>query len=282
MLDKVLSHTLEHQDTYDEIILVDNGSTDGTPEFVEHKFPTINVVKLSCNLGVPGARNLGALTAKHNLLLFIDDDAYYDFSSIDILRKAFGRFPDVAAIGGKVLNAGKQGTFRADFEVYRSKVSRFRYALSFHGGVCLIRRDRLIEVGMLPEHFFYCGEEWDLSYRLIKAGYKILEHNNTILLHWNLPKYRKENPKFFFYYFRNRHFRVWRNLPLSCCLIESIYVIFTGPWRARCPSNIRAFLKGTLSAFLKLPEVIMFERQPMALRQYLGYRWLNHREVDLS
>jgi GT2 family glycosyltransferase len=283
MLDKMLSYTLEHNDAYEELILVDNGSTDGTSGFVEDKFSSVNVVKLSSNMGVPAARNVGALKAKHNLLFFLDDDGYFDFSSMGQLKRAFRQFNDLAAVGGKVFDIGSEIQVRPDFSDFRPAVSSFKHALKFAGGACLIRKDRFVEVGMFPEHFFYCCEEVDLSYRLMKRGYKIFQCDNAVLLHCNLPKLRKDNPRFFFYHFRNRHFRVWRNLPLIYCLIESMYVIISGLWRARHSwTNFRAFLKGTLASALSLPRVIVCERDPLSLRQYRAYRRLNNEQVVLS
>ena len=283
MLDKMLAYTLEHNDAYQELILVDNGSTDGTSELVENKFSSIKVVRLSNNLGVPVARNVGALEARHNLLLFLDDDGYFDFFAIGQLKRAFRQFNDLAAVGGKVFDVGDEIPFPPDFSDVRPAAFSFKHALKFAGGVCLMRKDRLVEAGMFPEHFFYCCEEVDLSYRLMKRGYKIFQCDNAVLLHCNLPKLRKNNPRFFFYHFRNRHFRVWRNLPLIYCLVESTYVIISGLWRAT-PSgtNLRAFLKGTLAGALSLPWVIVCERDPLSLRQYRAYRRINNEQVVFS
>lgn len=61
-----------------EVILVDNGSTDGTPEAVKKRFPQVRVVEVGENLGLNGGKNLGQRYAKGNYILFLDSDTIVD------------------------------------------------------------------------------------------------------------------------------------------------------------------------------------------------------------
>ena len=134
----------------------------------------------------------------------------------------------------------------------------------------MIRRSIFIHVGMFPDYFFYSNEEDDLSLRLIKEGYKVYRCNHAVMLHYASPKQRPST-RHTYYYYRNIHFQIWRNLPFIFAIKESLVVTIGGLCRTLLGGNFRAFCKGTLSAIVALPKVIIAERKPLSIEQYRYY-----------
>ena len=86
-----------------EIIVVDNASTDGSPEMVEQDFPHVRLIRSNTNLGFSVANNRGAAIAHNPLLLFLNSDAYAEQSAVESLALVF-QDARVSAAGGKLLN----------------------------------------------------------------------------------------------------------------------------------------------------------------------------------
>ncbi len=86
-----------------EIIVVDNDSRDGSADMVAFEYPNVKLVRNSTNLGFGAANNLGCSQATHDLVLFLNSDAYADPGAINMLATMFGDAAVVAA-GGKLLN----------------------------------------------------------------------------------------------------------------------------------------------------------------------------------
>jgi N-acetylglucosaminyl-diphospho-decaprenol L-rhamnosyltransferase len=87
----------------DEVIVVDNASSDGSAEMVQSNFPEIKLVANSHNVGFGKANNQGIDIAKGDLILFLNSDAYAKPNSLENLVSAFDD-PNVVAAGPKLLN----------------------------------------------------------------------------------------------------------------------------------------------------------------------------------
>ena len=72
-------------DRFGEMLVIDNGSTDGSVETVERHFSPFRVVRLGANLGAGGARNAGLRKAASDLILFIDNDVALTAACVDEL-----------------------------------------------------------------------------------------------------------------------------------------------------------------------------------------------------
>lgn len=82
-----------------ELIWVDNGSTDGSEEWVEREFPEVNSIILDRNYGVAYARNRGVEQAKGEYLLFLDDDTESTPESIDAMMRHLDTHPETGMCG---------------------------------------------------------------------------------------------------------------------------------------------------------------------------------------
>ena len=145
------------QDVPSEIIVVNNGQQPLSFEEDVSSVPC-RVLSLRENRGI-AAKNLGLRKAKSPVVLVLDDDAYLPKRLARSMLKAFRADPGLGCMGFSVRN--------------RSQEESCLLPTVFHGCACAFRRDALLAIGGYPEHFVYYGEEYDLTFRLIQAGYRL-------------------------------------------------------------------------------------------------------------
>ena len=160
-----------------ETILVDNASTDGTADAVAAAFPQVILIRERINRGAC-AKNSGLGIARGRYVVFLDDDSYPLPGSVDRMIRHFESDPDLGA---------------AVFEVELPDGSRecSAYPNVFIGCGTGFRRRALQQVGGLPEDFFMQAEEYDLSLRLIAAGWDVRRFNDLHVAHLKTSTARK-------------------------------------------------------------------------------------------
>lgn len=280
-LRNTLKYLFKYKHFFKELIVVDNGSDDGTPEMIIKEFPSICLIRLHKNTGVCEARNIGAVNAKNDLILFLDDDGYFDASTIPLLVEQFENNEKIAVIGGQVVKIAHKLLEEIDFSVFKPSVSELTKSYNFVGTMFMIRRHVFFDVGMFPDYFFYSNEENDLSLRILKKGYEIYKCNYAIMLHYASSKQRPPK-RHQYYYYRNIHFQIWRNLPLIFAIKESLFVSIGGFLRALFNGGLVIYLKGTLEALARLPGIIVKEREALSLEQYKLYASLRGEDFRLK
>lgn len=185
-----------------EIVVCDNGSTDGSVQAVRTHFPEVRVVELGRNLGLSRANNAGVAAARGDYVLILNPDTLVHPGALAPWVEFADRHPEAGAFGCRILNP--DGSLQADVSspfptVWRWLVGalglgwlgRFVPLFRFHtypgwrardvrevdvhkGCALLVRRAVLEKLGGFDEAFFYAFEETDLCYRMRKAGWSIL------------------------------------------------------------------------------------------------------------
>ncbi len=152
-----------------EAWVVDNASTDGTPDTVKEKFPGVRLIRNAENAGV-GARSLAFGEAAGRYVVLLDDDSYpvgdAVLRSIDYLE----RTPGTGAVVGRVLLPDG------------SEEACAMPGVMLSGAVCL-RTTVLDEVGGFAPEFFRKAGEYDLSYRLWQAGHAVERFEDIVYRH---------------------------------------------------------------------------------------------------
>lgn len=164
-----------------EIFVVDNASTDGTPTAVRREFPSVNLIELSENRGAV-SKNIAFTQASGKYIVTLDDDSYPLPGSIEQMIRHFQHNPRLGAASFNVRLPSGQRECSA-------------YPNVFIGCGAGIRRTALNEVGPLPDDFFMQAEEYDLSLRLLDAGWGVQAFDDIHVVHAKSPATRSSSQK---------------------------------------------------------------------------------------
>lgn len=208
-----------------EIIVVDNGSTDGSQEFIKNKYPQVKLVNLDSNKRFTGGNNAGAKAASGDILVFLNNDVEVTPDFLEPLIRHFDE-PDIFAVGCNIMMRGvrkesglTRGRFKKEFlhvehswEEYDKPVP----ILYASGAAFACSREKFIGLGgfdTLWDPFYW--EDTDLCYRAWKRGWKILFEPKSIVYHMhqatnntnNFSKIFLDLPKE-----ANRYLFIWKNI----------------------------------------------------------------------
>src|SRR5215472_2255053 len=184
-----------------EVIISDNGSTDGSVEFIRSSYPMVKVIENGKNLRFAKANNIGIRASQGEYVLILNPDTVIHDRTLDRMIAFADRHPEVGAFGCRVLNADLSyqvsarpfPSFRAEWIValYLRGLGRLnkwftsdsypgwngtseRQVDWVSGCFILIRGGLLKSLGGFDEQFFYYYEDMDLCRRIWEAGYTIV------------------------------------------------------------------------------------------------------------
>ncbi len=170
-----------------EIIVVDNGSTDGSARMVGDHFPGARLIQLPRNLGYAFANNIGLHAARGNYLVLLNSDTEVDPEWLSKMLLVAEQSPNVAFLQPKILFLDDRGLINsagnnihfAGFGVCRGIASRDTgqydeiQNIGYASGACvMVTRKALGEIGLLDEIFFAYGEDKDWGWRAMMLGYR--------------------------------------------------------------------------------------------------------------
>jgi hypothetical protein len=159
----------------DELVVLDNGSSDHTTQAIAEIFPTVTLISEPINHGCPGGRNRAVAHATKTWAVCLDDDSTIPDDLITMVKELVKRHPEAAVISGWARDP-----------VIRPK-PRYREGPinTFSGGICILERATFLELGGYPEDGLREGEERDLCVRLL-AGDRCIIHSHDLWV-WHTP-----------------------------------------------------------------------------------------------
>lgn len=175
-----------------EIILVDNGSTDGTVEMLQSEHPDVRIVALEDNLGPTGGRNAGIEIAKGDVVFFLDSDGSLLPDTLDITVEKLLSDPTYGVIACNIINVDPNNPDEKAGWSFNSQVERDKEFLSFSfsEGGCAFRKEVFEKAGLFWEYLFFGREGEELGLRVWNAGYKILYYPRAVVHHRASPQTR--------------------------------------------------------------------------------------------
>jgi GT2 family glycosyltransferase len=159
------------------VILVDNGSTDGTVQAVRAAYPQVDIVELPANVGAT-ARNVGVQRAETPYVVFADDDSWWADEARDRLADLFDAHPRLGLVAARILVGPQDRLDPASAEMAASPLPPSQDlpgvpVLGFVACGAAVRREAFLEVGGFDPVVFFPGEEERVALDLAAAGWDL-------------------------------------------------------------------------------------------------------------
>ena len=230
-LDACLSASLDQEvDGGHEVLLVDNGSSDGSAEHVRQRHQRVRVIEAGRNLGFAAGNNLGIREARGELVVLLNNDTRVRPGWLQALVEVASADPRAGAVTSKLLfaepagviqNAGSlllsdgSGGDRGSGEPDAGQFDKREEVFAFCGAAALLRREALADVGVFDEDYFMYYEDTDLSWRLRLRGWRVVYEPRAVVDHWHAASSGRDSKFMRFHADRNRLFTVLKNAPPS-------------------------------------------------------------------
>ena len=180
-----------------ETIVVDNGSTDGSADFVAAEFPDARLVRVDENTGFAKGNNLGIRVARGEFIVLLNNDAVPHPDWLAELAGAMQRHPDAGFGASRVVLyahpelldsagdgiAGSGTVFRRGHRRPASEFEREEFVFGAQACASIYRRAMLDEIDLFDEDFFLVYEDADLSFRAQLAGFKCIYAPRALVRH---------------------------------------------------------------------------------------------------
>lgn len=254
-IDLPLGNLCSQRNRDTEILVVDNGSTDGLATHVKAKWPNVRLVQSRRNLGFAGGNNLGITRARGEVIILLNDDTEPQPGWLDALSDAFYRNPRLGIAGCQLLYPGRDGKVQHLGGIVHPNgltdhVGWGTGANGTHpstipsdyvtGAAMAIRREVFEEIGMLDPGFWpIYFEEVDFCFRARRRGWesatipasRVIHHESQTtgrLSRGFLEKYHRNRVRFLL---KNRTLRQWPGTIRA----ELRWLIANRPWRDLIP-----------------------------------------------
>ena len=227
------------------IVVVDNGSTDGTPDILARRFPEVRCITLSGNPGSAG-RNAGVAALSCPYVALCDDDTWWEPGSLGRAADLLDAYPRLALIAGRVL-VGPENRLDpicralAGSPVTSATALPGPAVLGFLACAAMVRRSAYLEVGGFERRFFIGGEEELLALDLLGNGWE-LAYVDDLVIHHHPSQLSRDASARRLVTERNRLWVAWLRHPLSWALKATV----RAAWAARTDPTSRAALGAAL------------------------------------
>lgn len=197
---ETLSQVTRMRDMVHEVIVVDNGSEDGTPDAVYSAFRHVKLIRLDRNIGAAGY-NCGFRTATGKYVVVLDDDSFPSQEALQVAFSFLEQHPDVGVLAGNVYNT-RLGVWEAEKFFGGRLPAKAVEVPSFIGCGAIIRRAVLEKVGGYNEELFLYWNEDEFALRVLSSGMRLVFHPMVVFTHRSSSANRT-SARTLFYMLRN-------------------------------------------------------------------------------
>lgn len=203
--------SIKHWGKQAEVVVIDNASNDGTRTLIKKKFPKVKLIENNDNYGYAKANNQGIKIAKGTYILLLNSDVILNSDVLIKMTSYLEKSPEVGAVTCKVILPdgnidpachrgfptpwasvmyflGLENLFPkiplfSQYHLWFKSLDTIHEIDSPSGAFYLIRKKVIDSIGLLDEKFFMYGEDLDWSYRIKKAGWKIIFNPQAQIVH---------------------------------------------------------------------------------------------------
>jgi len=263
-----------------EIVVVDNGSVDGSAAYLKTHHPLVTVIELEENLGFAVACNIGAQQSQAKWLALLNNDAFPEPNWLAALMNAVERCPEFSFFASRLIKAaeptlmdGVGDSYHISGMAWRRYFNfpvgginhRFEEVFSPCGAAAFYDRDAFLEVGGFDEDYTSYHEDVDLGFRLRLQGHRCLYVPDAVVKHIGSASYGVQSDSQVYHGHRNLVWSYFQNMPgwlfwkylpahLIANLIFLLYYTFNGHPRAIWRAKIDA-IRGLPVALKKRKEI---------------------------
>jgi len=236
-----------------EVVIVDNGSNDGSTKEVPAKYPNYKYINLNRNLGCEEGYNVGVLNSKGEILIYLDSDAYIENGGIDKMVDIFIQNSNIGIIDPLIIN-------------YHSKLPQNKpnnwplKGTMFTGCAVALRRELINKIGLRPGNFFIYASEADVCIRTLDAGYEI-RHSEDILAYHKESPVKRLSSKFFYFSTRNIIWLIFKYYPILPAIRELFVHLIWNFILAVKSRSLFQYIKGAVIGLLGIPKIMKNERK---------------------
>ena len=283
-----------------EVILVDNGSGDGSVEFLETSYPEVRLITFPTNLGFAGGNNAGFAKARGEYIVTLNNDTRADPEWLETLVAVAEEHRRVGMVGSRVCSYADPDIIDSiGMGICRDGMSRGRFRnkrwsslqlqeveeiLFPSACAALYRREMLEETGFFDDDFFAYAEDSDLGLRGRLAGWGAVAATGAVVRHRYSQTSGVLSPFKVYLVERNHYWVVWKSFPLSQILALPLFTLWRyggqvravlagggtgGEFRAGGTQGAlaKALIRGIWDGFRAIPQVLRKRRQVMDCRE---------------
>ncbi len=268
--------SLQKQSLKPDIIVVENGSIDGSPELIKRKFPSIKLMEFSKNAGFAGGVNRAirpALEQGYEHIILFNNDAVADKDWVKNLVSAANAHPECGIVTCKFMRMDKEH-FDSTGEIYTTHAMPFprgrntkdtgqynkgEYVFGGSGGASLYRASLFQDIGLFDEDFFAYFEDIDIAFRGQLAGWKVWYEPSAVAYHHVSATSSKISGFSRYHGVKNCILTYNKNMPgiyfwkYKLWLFARLARMFIGSLRDKRPD---AFFRGFFAAVLLIPSTL--------------------------
>ena len=289
-----------------EIYVVDNHSVDDSVAMVKTKFPQVKLIENQCNVGFAKANNQAIRISTGEYVLLLNPDTLVEEDTFSKCIDFMDATPDCGGLGVKMVDG--QGRFLPESKrgiPYPSSSFYKLFGLSklfpkskkfgaYHatyigedethevevlaGAYMMLRRSVLDEVGLLDEDYFMYGEDIDLSYRILKGGYKNYYFPQTRIIHYKGESTKKGSLNYVYVFYKAMQIFAKKHFSANNAKIFNVAVDAAIWFRAALAALTRLFGK----ILLPLLDFVLIYAGLFALSKYWEQAVLMHRNSSFE
>lgn len=235
-----------------EVVIVDNGSTDGSPDAFKFQYPKVKLVKVPLNLGCEDGFNTGILNSEGEFIIFLDSDASITFDNICRMIDIFEADSSVGIVEPKIYDIDGQLTNRP---------KNWPQENYFTGCAVGFRRAVFECVGLRPGRYFIYSSEPYLSIKVVDGGFKIINADDISATH-RISTVSRNSKSYYYFVTRNCIWLILELYPLKLIPYEFVCVILHNFILSIRDSAFLPFLKGVGAGLIGGVGIFCFSRRP--------------------